>query len=246
VNIIPIIDFESDKKTREVASSFAKQNKHGLCLRLLRTDLEQPTLHACVKKFLSETGLTPKDVDIMVDFQIVDKEDQMLAELLQNIPHLSDWRTFTVGGGTFPVDLTQCALGKNLIPRLDWKNWQHIVSSKKLKRNPAFADYTIQHPVIMESARFFSPSASIRYTLNNDWLVMRGQKGKRDQYLANAQLLANQPEFFGQHFSFGDSYIVEKGKDLKSTKTGNPMTWLVAGINHHLACVVTQLSSLSD
>ena len=116
-----------------------------------------------------------------------------------------------------------------------------------MRRHPSFADYTIQHPVYKESAQFFAPSASIRYTLKDEWLVMRGQRGKPRQYLANARILSEMPEYkgFGEGFSYGDAQIKLKGADLSSKRTGNPTTWLVVGINHHLACVTSQIATLS-
>ena len=65
------------------------------------------------------------------------------------------------------------------------------------------------------------------------------------QYPAQARLLSTQLEFFGKDFSAGDAYIAEKGKDLNTKETGNPMTWLRAGINHHLTCTADQVSNLS-
>ena len=95
-----------------------------------------------------------------------------------------------------------------------------------------------------------NPSASIRYALKDKWIIMRGQglRGEKSkgfaQYPANAQLLSKHKEFFGANFSFGDSYIEEKGRDIKTKETGTPRTWLRAGINHHLACVIFQISNL--
>jgi hypothetical protein len=135
-------------------------------------------------------------------------------------------------------------LGKNNIPRSDWNVWHEQITAHAVLRKPSFGDYTIQHPIYREYTQFFSPSASIRYTLNNDWLIMRGQKGKNSQYLANAQLLSKLPEFFGEQFSYGDAFIVEKGRDLKSKKTGNATNWLMVGINHHLTCTANQIANL--
>ncbi len=245
VSAIPEIDFESDIKTRKVAITFAKKYKHGLCIRLLRSDLHQKSFSTNIKAFLKENGLNEKDLDLLVDFQVVDEKYRTLVDLLSKIPNLIKWRTFTVGSGAFPVDLSEFEIGENYRERSDWKNWTNQAIYAKILRKPSFADYTILHPVGTEAAQFFSPSASIRYTLEDRWLVMRGQKGKRQQYLANARLISGLPIFCGADFSKGDEYIREKGKDLDSEKTGNPKTWLSAGINHHLAYVVSQIANQS-
>lgn len=240
--LIPVIGLSSDKTVQAIVVSLAKENKSGLCLRLFPSDFAEPdNLSDKIKNFLSAYNLTEKDVDLLADFQ--DEECLKLADLNQLIPNLLKWRTYILACGSFPVDLTKCELGENFIDRKDWKNWITQIDLGKPDRKPSFSDYTIQHPIYRENLQNFSPSASIRYTLKDQWLVMRGQKRKSVQYLANAQLLSKHSKFFGENFSYGDAYIANKGKDLKSEKTGNATTWLVAGINHHLACTVSQIAS---
>lgn len=253
VNVIPVIDFESDVKTREVAFTFSKENKHGLCLRLSRVDLRQESISSSVEFFLKKNDLEKKDVDLLVDIQIVDDQYQSLINLINNLPDLKLWRTFTLVSGAFPPDLTQFTVPDLYkISRSDWNNWKKNAAT--LVRKPSFGDYTIQHPLYREPVPGANPSASIRYTDKEEWIVMRGQ-GLRSpksaghaQYPANAKLLADRAEykFFGPTFSYGDAYIAKIGKDVNSKETGNPRTWLRAGINHHIACVVSQLANLRE
>lgn len=244
--LIPVINLSSDHEFKKVAGSLARKNHHGLCLRLVYTDFNNPEkLVEDIQSFLATVNLPEKDVDLLVDLKTRGDEVPALIDLVHKIPNLLKWRTFTLASGAFPIDLRDCEIGENFIDRSDWKNWMSLIKSKKVKRSPSFSDYTIQYPIYKESLFFFSPSASIRYTLDDQWLVMRGQKGKPAQYLANAQLLSKHSQFFGASFSFGDTFIMEKGKDLKSRKTGNATNWLVAGINHHLACTIYQIANLS-
>lgn len=246
--LIPVVNLSSDEETIKVASAFAKADNTGICLRLVCADFTDfVNLSKQIQKILKDTSLTEEDIDILVDLKETYKnEDKYIkyVKVSQNIPNLTKWRTFIFASGAFPVDLNDCELGENHIPRLDWNDWINQLNSKDLLRHPSFADYTIQHPIYNESARFFSPSASIRYTLSKNWLVMRGQKGQHKQYLANARLLSEHSEFFGDNFSFGDGYIKMKGADLNSDKTGNATNWLTAGVSHHLSLVVSQISNL--
>jgi hypothetical protein len=207
-----------------------------------------PDLIKRIDVFLASCPAPIDQIDLLVDLKEDERNEyQEILGSSQQIPNLSAWRTFTFASGAFPVDLSQCKVGeKNPIPRTDWKNWLEQ-RNLKMKRHPSFADYTIQHPVYKEAAQFFAPSASIRYTLENEWIVMRGQRGKSQQYLANAQILSGLSEFkkFGKDFSFGDEQIESRGKDLSSKQTGNATTWLVIGVNHHLACVTAQIAKLS-
>jgi len=94
-----------------------------------------------------------------------------------------------------------------------------------------------------------NPSASIRYTAPDHWVIMRGQALRGDtspgsaQYPAQATLLAERPEFCGADFSYGDKYIVQKSNDRKNP--GSPQTWICAGINHHLTLAAREVASLA-
>jgi len=77
---------------------------------------------------------------------------------------------------------------------------------------------------------------------------MRGEDVfKRDgpgfeQWPAQAILLCDLPEYCEETFSEGDKYI--RQMSLQRKQTGNVVTWLRAGINHHMTFVVRQLASL--
>ncbi|MCX6619413.1 MAG: hypothetical protein NTZ98_25375, partial [Acidobacteria bacterium] len=151
--------------------------------------------------------------------------------------------------GAFPPDLQGVPVGQQLLPRLEWQAWRTQVSQGgRLQRQPAFADYAIQHPIYAEPPERANFSASIRYTLEKDWLIMRGEGVFHDgspgfaQWPANAQLLCERTEFRGANFSSGDAYIFQRS--LNQTQTGSPATWLQAGFNHHLTFVARQIASL--
>lgn len=248
--VIPVISLNSDCETQKVAISLGMKYNHGICLRLLRSDfLNQSLLDEKIKNFLSINNLSEENIDLLVDFKITDEQCLKFANI--TITNILKWRTFIIASGAFPPDLTQFTT-PNLyrIPRNDWNYWLDQISSKKLPRNPSFADYTIQYPIYREPVRGSNPSASIRYTLKDQWIIMRGQglRGKKTkghaQYPANAKLLSQQIEFFGADFSYGDDYIADKAKDLNTKETGTPRTWLRAGINHHLACTANQIANL--
>lgn len=252
VNIIPIIGSNSDSQTRRVVVEFYHKIGNGLCLRLSESDLKEESIEKTIVEFIEKNNLNEEKVDLIVDLKEVDQTTSVasLARLLNRIPNLEKWRTFAVAAGSFPQDLSEFEKHNQYdIPRTDWKTWQQI--RDQLRRQPAFADYTIQYPFYRTPNGAANPSASIRYALEESWLVMRGE-GLRNpkgagfkQYPAQAQLLAAQDFFKGPEFSFGDAYIAEKAKDINTKQTGNPKTWLEAGINHHLTLVANQIANLS-
>jgi hypothetical protein len=251
IPLIPVISLGSDTATQNAAFALAKNKKKGLCLRLSRPDLiDSGVLSQNIKKLLAASSLLEEDIDLLVDLKNTDEECSKLAAWCGQIPNISKWRTFTVASGAFPPDLTALSVDLHFIERSDWNAWL-AQRNKKLPRKPSFADYTIQHPIYKDPVRGSNPSASIRYTLRDRWMIMRGQalRGKNTkghaQYPAVARMISENEEFFGAAFSFGDKYIAEKGENLNTKETGTPRTWLRAGINHHLVCTVSQISSLS-
>ena len=254
---IPVIHLGDDQAIKNLAYSLAKDNRSGVCLRLIYSDFSDLNkLNENVAELLSSSGLKEKNIDLLVDIKETEKNGDKYAKYLklsQSIANLLRWRTFIFASGAFPEDLSECKLDEeNLIPRTDWKSWKKHVASKELQRKPAFADYTIQHPIYKEATQFFHPTTSIKYTLKEDWLIMKGQKQKFDKYLASAALLVKDERFYGEDFSCGDEYISEKAKHFDAyiknpsiKGTGSTETWLRAGINHHLTLVAHQIANLS-
>ena len=212
------------------------------------------TLNSGIKSFLAWSGLTEGDVDLLVDTKEIEIGTyDGYVNASQKIYNLPKWRTFTFASGAFPSDLMKYKIDEdNLILRADWEKWLDQGAGSNGVRKPTFADYTIQHPIYKESSQFFHPTTSIRYTLDNEWLIMKGRKHKFALYLANAKLLADdKSRFYGSGFSFGDEYIAEKAKHypayIKNPKikgTGSTESWLTAGINHHLVLTAHQIANL--
>lgn len=255
--LIPVIHLNDDAEIKKTAYAVAKKYESGICLRLVCSDFSDLTsMHQAITELISTSGLKEKDIDLMVDIKETEKNGDKYTKnlnLSQDIPNLTKWRTFIFASGSFPENLSECKLDEeNLIPRIDWKSWKEHIESKKLKRAPAFADYTIQHPIYKETSQFFHPTSSIKYTLENEWLIMKGKKQKFELYLASAAELVKDKRFYGENYSDGDKYIAEKAKHFATyikkpavKGTGSTETWLRAGINHHLVLVARQVANLT-
>jgi hypothetical protein len=249
LSLIPVTGLNRSDDYQRAVGRVIATDPRGVCIRLSEADLRNPALDKALRRLMSKLKVEPYQVDILVDFGMMGAENMKLSEICNRLPSLSLWRTFTVACGSFPKDLT--ALEKNLqheLPRRDWLYWfNQIKDGPVLPRRPSFGDYTIQHPVYSEPPKGGNPSASIRYTADNYWVIMRGEGLRNEggpgfaQYWANASLLSGRTEFKGPEFSKGDEYIYNVGQQTK--KTGNPRTWLFAGINHHLALVTYQIAS---
>jgi len=239
----------------------SKKYNQIICLRVTSSDLlNKDELNKKIETFLSDFGLSRKNIDLLVDIkEVKEGGDQYLkfVNVSQEINKLLEWRNFIFASGAFPEDLSGCKIDeKNYLPRIDWQNWLNLTQLKKIKRCPIFADYTIRSPIFKESLQYFNSTTSIKYALNNNWLVMKGKVREFGLYLVNAKLLVEDTEdFYGEEFSWGDKNIAQKAKhyhgwvrelakdnDIKGT--GRTVDWIAWGINHHLSLVTSQIANL--
>lgn len=252
LKLIPVINLDSSKELFAKIKSFIKGTKNGLSIRLKLKDLKNPSLEYLLNQLIKYFGLNHSLIDLIIDFEFTNNIKQSLGSFFVDIPNLNEWRTLTITCGAFPKDLTGFSPGQHKHPRLDWGNWINQIYQSEFfgLRKPTFGDYTIQHGKFYElPPGRLNYSASIRYTSNNYWVIMRGEGVFNDegpgfsQWPANAQMLVRRSEFCGSNFSYGDQYIDETSK--QRIKTGSAETWLRAGINHHLTFVVNQITNLS-
>lgn len=251
-HIIPVLSTDADIETRRVAIEYARSSGNGLCVRIDRFNLNDANLSEVINDFLSASKLTASDSDLLIDLGIIGVDDKAteIATQLSKLPHLDQWRSFIVTGGAFPKDLSDIEKhSQKQIIRYDWQLWNDLEKNAKLRRKPIYSDYTIQHPLFfghIDGA--LNTSASVRYTDDDKWEITRGEGLKNPegaghgQYPAIAQLLTQQPYYKGADFSSGDSYIADRAKP-DNKNTGNPTTWLKAGINHHITLVAKTLAS---
>lgn len=247
-HILPVNSTEADKQVRATAVEYANKSAAGLCIRIDRISLDDTDLESSINEFVENNGLKVESTDLLIDLGVIDVDDEAsdIAEKFSKLPHLQKWRSFIVTGGAFPRDLSNFEKHSHQeLPRYDWKLWSDLSKTQSLSRVPTYSDYTIQHPIHYGNVPSTNVSASIRYTNDSQWDVMRGEGLNNDegaghkQYIAHAQTLVKRDFFKGKECCFGDLYTYERAQP-ENKNTGNPTTWLKAGINHHLTMVVQQ------
>jgi hypothetical protein len=216
----------------------------GICLRISSEELRLTSVEMMIRECLRRYGASPAMVDLIVDRRGVQSDSYTFSDFASRIPSIDSWGSLTVIAGSFPKDLSRLARGEtHRLARHEWVQWQALASWKG--RRPAFGDYTIQHPYFSEPPAFPNVSASVRYTLEDEFLVMRGEGVLNEgspgyaQYNGWAQLLVDRPDYFGREFSAGDRYISERS--INRDSTGTPRTWLQAAFSHHLTTTALQV-----
>jgi hypothetical protein len=222
--------------------------RHGstICLRVSTTELTLDSIDEILDQRLKAYSARPEDVDLIIDRGGVDGSSVTYPEFAHRIPWIDSWRTLTVLAGSFPKDLEGLTRGKiHRLRRFEWGQWRDLGSWTG--RRPAFGDYTVQHVYFSEPVHGANPSASVRYTIEEEFVVLRGEGVRneggpgRGQWNAWAAILIEKPEFFGPAFSAGDRYIADRAANWDNT--GTPQSWLQAAFSHHVTTAALQVAA---
>ncbi len=247
--VIPVTDLGRSRVFQEAVKLVSAGGSPRVCIRLFQRDLARPTLETDVGALLTNLGVERAQTDLVVDAQFIGDTIPDWNRALRKVPTLEEWRTITLAAGAFPVDLAKFSVGIHPVRRADWLGWVQLIRTQgALERQSMFSDYTIQHGLYREPPERANVSASIRYTSQESWIVMRGKALRTDngpgnkQYHAEAKVLCGRQEFSGKSFSYGDAYIHERS--VLRAPTGSAETLLRAGFNHHMTLVVRQLANL--
>ena len=253
---VPVVNLHSDAAFLQAIRQILAIDNVGVALRIKRSDLERPWLNLEIGGLLNSLELQPHEVDFVVDYGCVGENELALQWMCSRVPRIEEWRTFTCVSSSFPQDLMGMELGQNELPRHEWNAFHDLVQSgQTLPRLPTFGDYATQFGSYVEPVPNASVSASIRYTIAREFVVMRGQSLRKGtkylQYPANAFLLCEHPEFRSLvEDCDGDDYIqgrAERMLEIEENEgkgAGNPTKWLQASFNRHLSVTTQQISNL--
>lgn len=255
LNVIPTVGLNRVISYKTAVNEIIDQDKKGVCLRLTNIDLAKVDIIAEIQNEMQFYNIMPKDVDLIIDMESIFGINYGILSypvitFINSLPFVKELRTLTVASAAFPSDLSDISPNTiEHIERSDWSLWNSIISAK-LTRLPSFGDYSISHPVINElDPRLITISASIRYTLDDTWLIFRGRSTKKhgwEQYYRLCELLINMgiPPYCGTEFSWGDKYISDCAYPHPTVGTGNSTTWRKVTNNHHFHKVIFQISNL--
>ncbi len=250
---IPVTGLARGNEYQLAVRDVISADRRGVCFRLQREDFEGfQDLHSQISALFSTLGGSASETDFILDLRALNGQGDPsinVPSMIRSVPHLKRWRSFILGATAFPVDLIGLPPSEiSLIPRSEWILWRDLVARRLVPRLPTFADYGIAHPQPSEvDPRVMRASASIRYTTDESWLILKGKNLKDHGYSQFHQVsrnLLNDPHYSGPQFSWGDRYINECARGRASC--GNLTTWRKVGTSHHIAYVRQQLATLAS
>jgi hypothetical protein len=249
VQAIPVFGLTRSAGYLGATARVVLKDRRGACLRVQREDFEDFTdLPKVIESILDEVHVSAEDVDLILDLKslAISISPTEVVDLISRLPRLSEWRSLTLAATSFPRNLIGLPPAElTFLPRDEWGLWKKVCENPHLLRRPQFGDYPISHPEPAEvDPRIMRPSASIRYTCDNEWLVLKARNLKDfgyKQYHDVCRELVNRREYKGRRFSWGDEYIEDCAEERVGT--GNLTTWRKVGTSHHLVQVVKQIAS---
>lgn len=251
VMAIPVAGLDRNREYNEAIKRAVEQDERGVCLRLQEPDLESDDLHEQIAAVISGIGLPPSQVDLLLDYGPKVPPKSALVPVLNGIPRVKEWRSFTMSASSFPVDMSEVARYTTVeLDRDEWLNWVFVRSrSNNLIRVPTYSDYAINHPILSDlDPRSIRMSANIRYTWTTTFLIAKGEAMPRkkdkepkataaEQYPLLADAIIGHKAWAGPNFSWGDAFIQ---KCANRECVGGGREWRAVGTSHHLAFVARQ------
>jgi hypothetical protein len=252
---VPVTSLERDEYYNYAVSQAHSIDNNGVCLRLKIEQAAKPKIENSINVFLNKMGVQQNECDVILDlgspnYVPVEGFSKLVQMVVQKLPYLNEWRTFSVVGGSFPSSIAEIKGAKSVIPRHEWIVYKELSNYLRQAniRVPTFGDYTISHPkVVSLDMRFVKPSAKLIYTTDDAFYVRKGTNVRDNgfvQYHDYCMELSKSTIFQGEAFSAGDKQIY--GCAHKTKKPGNLTTWKWVGTNHHMERLVEDISSLSS
>ena len=245
-------------RSADAMAALSHRNR-GLAVRLTKLEFENGGLTAKMRSFLEHHQLAANDVDLIVDLGgvddlIPDGIGALTKAFLADVPHHDRWRTFTVSACAFPVSMGGIERDSHgFVERADWIAWKDNFYRHRddFTRVPTFSDCAVQHPRDVEGfdPRTMQVSATIRYTTDRNWLLVKGQSTRSIRSGVQFPKLATRLVYGHLKSDFSGSDHCTGCRSMKAAADGEPNygsaeAWRRLGTIHHISQVIRELGSL--
>lgn len=248
---VPVGGLTRGVRHAAAVGAVAATDGRGAVLRIDTEDIADiADLEPAIEAWLETVAVPAEEVDLILDFGELTATTYgpiLLAArvLIASFPGLADWRSLTVASGAFPQFLMDISPdSEHVFDRLDWRLWRAIASADG-PRVPAFADYVIAHPALLDAdPRTLRPTASIRYTTDPAWLIIKRRWVRHgyEQFRTASGILVARTEYEGVDHCRGCEFV---NACAAGGPTGSLTTWRAVGSCHHMTHTAEQLASLA-
>lgn len=248
VEVIPVVGLERDIAYKMAVRNAVMAGADALAVRLDAEDIQLPSmLVSRITRMIAEIGATNLSLHIFLDFRSI---EHVAADVIQMqvTKAVGELRKLNPARIIFAASAMVSNMGNykketlNILPRRDFLTWGLISS---VHPDVDYADYGVVHPDYFDSdPRLIKPAAKIRYTSDQEWLIVKGVRWQSDtsQHHRLSRMLRTKSQFRGDD-SWGGEYIVSAANGRP--KYGTLETWVTIDQNNHITHTVRQLSKIS-
>lgn len=226
------------------------------CIRLDREAIQDdmldvPYFSDRMNDIMASLEVGPSNCYVLVDFGDVSTisvpdliED---AENAVSVLRSLGFGTVIIAGGSMPAAVNEAVDtpdAEGCIPRIEMLAWKAIFSGSQ-DRNIIFGDYLIRNPNAADGVIAPHANAKIRYTINNQFFIVRGHSKQRDsltiQHKELSAKLVGSVHYMNMTppFSWGDSEILNCSTGIKEIR--EPTTMIAVDTNHHIRSVILEV-----
>lgn len=257
-SVMPVVAFDRHPDHNVAALEFVKSRPGSeVGIRLQMVDIESYSLTKSNLQALwpDLISANPQSVILLLDLRIIDdradtkkKVEKFLASFLNDFLVT----TIVVSGSVVPASIAGLVNtnAEAHVAREEYKLWRALIATPQFNK-VLFGDYGIVSPEYSDvemKPEFISSRAApkVFYTYHESFFIIRGRRFKTHkytQYFNISDAIVNQPFFRSPAYSYGERYIHDRSFNapIRSTKTGNPGTWIKSSTAAHITFVVNNI-----
>ena len=255
VNTVPVVGYDRwEAPDYQLALKNVSEDHQGeFCIRLDHAAFEDAAdpkfLRKNLQHILAYLEISPANCRIILDFGDITplSVNDLLNKFESLFTHITSlgFLSYSIAGCSLPKSIDVAVKQPNTCGKVLRKE---ILLWKSIRQGfyhlPIyFGDYGVRGPNSNEGVPSKYTNGKIRYTIENEYHVERGQQlrqpPKGEQMWQLAQKIIDSGYYRGSVFSWGDHEILRCSKmEFK----GNAGDWISIDTNHHLAFVVAEIN----
>jgi len=261
-NVIPVVGFDSWESStyRNAMKGVEIDIGCNYCLRLDSGAIEDAGDPVFVEErvldILNGLGIEHGRCSVLLDFGDVTalSTDELIerGRRVMQILGPMGFKYFATAGCSLPPSISSAVKSHNSVAKVERKEmslWRALrVENSSIKW--LYGDYGVRGPNSADDIVVPDMNGKVRYTIGQNYYVLRGQSVRKgDKYAQMFRLardLVSSPHFIGESFSWGDRQILLRSQVLTNTNgkkigPGNATSWIAFDTNHHIAWIIAEV-----
>lgn len=196
------------------------------------------------------SGIEYDNIDLIIDAKSIDSDNYKMTAfsirtIINELIDLSIFDRCILLSTSFPDTLAKNEKNNiSFITRYEESLFNTV--QEKVESKLTYGDYCVNTWKTLEYVPGMQTSFNIRYTIDNNYLIIKGDTMKKGGFDYNrvstlCNMLVASPHFSGIELSDGDMQI--HLRTAAEGKPGNATTWRHIGTNHHIEYITNSFSN---